>query len=290
MSKTCYTINFYLGDRRKTIDKYTIEDRLYFLKQQINTLEKYFHSLSKIIFNFNIREEDYKYVSQIFNLTPKYIQGAEVEINFRPNYGMSYAAWSEAFDRNEDKYDYFIFNEDDYFFIQNNWDSYLVNKFNSYDDCGFICPIVREPHHWNDYKKHAGHATTISSNKVLKEIKQKHGSLPHGDKQDYHTNERLGQIGQSFSSLELGYNIYDIRDDYRVSFAWTENDDRDIWRHFWWNEKDLIEPAFLLEGDVAYNWFESYDGEFLQKFKPTTREEALFCYYENQTYFGEKPN
>lgn len=286
MGTTCYVINFYFGERRKTIEKYNKIDRLYFLRKQIEFLEKYSHNLNKIIFTCNIEKEHYKYVSEIFRIVPKYIQAAEVELHFRENYGLSYAAWSDAFDRNEDKYDYFIFNEDDYFFVQNNWDGYLINKFNQYEDCGFVCPIIREPHRWNDYKKHAGHSTNISSNKILKEIKNKYGSLPHGVKKDYHTNERLGQIGQTSSCLELGYNIYDIRDDYRVSFAWTEDDGRDIWRHFWWNDKDLIIPALLTE-QVSYNWFESFDGEFLKQYTPTTNEEALKCYYNKKTYYGE---
>ena len=287
MSKICYIVNFYLGDRRKTIKKFSDEDRLYFLKSQIQTLEKYKHSLSKIIFSFNFREEDYKYVSKIFELTPKYIQGAKVEVHFRPNYGMSYGAWSDAFDRNEDQYDYFIFNEDDYFFIQNNWDEYLTNKFNSYSDCGWLCAATREPDNWNGYKKYAGHSTSIVSNKVLKKIKQKYGYLPHAKDSEYHSNECDGQISQSFSILEFGYNIYDIRDDYRIAFAWTENDGRDIWRMFWWNEKDLIQPALLLENNIPYSWYICYDGEFLQHYQPTTIEYALSCYKNKMSYYGK---
>ena len=70
VNKTCYIVNFYLGDRRKTIPQFN-NDRLLFLKQQISTLYKYPHSLSKIIFNFNIRKEDYKYVSKIFTFPKK---------------------------------------------------------------------------------------------------------------------------------------------------------------------------------------------------------------------------
>jgi hypothetical protein len=284
--KICYIINFYFGERRKTIEKYTNEDRLFFYKKQIEFLEKYSHSLSKIIFTCNIEKADYKYVSELFKITPKYIQNAEIEIHFRENYGLSYGGWADAYDRNEDEYDYFIFNEDDYFFCQNNWDSYLANKFNSYDDAGFLCMAIREPQEWNDYKKHAGHAASISSNQVLKKIKEVHGALPHGDKKDYHSNERLGQINQTFSSLELGYNIYDIRDDFRVSFAWTGNDGRDTWRMFWWNEKDLIVPAILIEPQL-YNWYESYDEEFLKDYNPTSNIEAIY-YYENKKNYYEK--
>jgi hypothetical protein len=284
--KICYVINFYLGDRRKTVSNFHT-DRLFFLRKQIALLNLYEHKLSKIIFNFNMREQDYSYVSQIFKITPKTIQNAEVEISFRKNYGMSYGAWSDAFDRNEDKYDYFIFNEDDYAFVENDWDSYLVNKFNSYEDCGYLCMVIREPHHWNDYKKHAGHSTGISSNKVLKDVKNKHGYLPHSKEGDYSSNEQFGQVMQTFVMLELGYNIYDVRDDYRVSFAWTEPDSEcDIYRFHWWNEKDLLNPILLVE-NYNYSWYMMWDGENTQEHKITTIEKALDCYNNKKTYYGE---
>lgn len=285
-SKVCYVINFYLGNRRKTVDEFK-SDRLLFLKKQIITLLKYKHSLSKIVFNFNFMEDDVIHISEIFNLLPKKIQNAEVEINFRKNYGMSYGAWSDAFDRNEDKYDYFIFNEDDYFFIENNWDEYLVNKFNSFDDCGYLCMVVKEPHHWNDYRKHAGHSTGISSNKVLKEIKLKFGFLPHSKSNKYSDNEIRGQIMQSFCILELGYNIYDVRDDYRVSFAWSEvNSIYDIFRFHWWNKKDLLQPAILLM-KKKYNWYLPTEEENVKEYQTTKIKEALDCFYNKKTYYGQ---
>lgn len=286
MAKTCYVINFYLGDRRKTVEEFSVNDRLYFLKMQIQTLEKYRHSLDKIIFSFNFREDDYRYTSEIFRLVPKYIQGAEVEVHFRSNYGMSYGAWSDAFDRNVDQFDYFIFNEDDYFFIQNNWDSYLRAKFESYTDCGFLCAAIREPDYWNEYKKYAGHSTSIISNEVLKKIKEKYGCLPHAKDNNYNSSETIGQISQSFSALELGYNIYDIRDDYRVAFAWTGDDGRDIWRFFWWNEKDLIIPALLLKENPPHGWYICNDPEFLQEYQPTTAEKALLCHENKIAYYA----
>ena len=53
----------------------------------------------KIILNFNVEAEHYKDLPEIFELTPKSIQGAGVEINIRENYGISYGAWSDAFDK-----------------------------------------------------------------------------------------------------------------------------------------------------------------------------------------------
>ena len=196
---------------------------------------------------------------------------------------MSYSAWSEAFKKHTTQYDYYIFNEDDYFFIENNWDRYLINKYNSYPDCGYLCPIMREPHYWNQFRKHAGHSVGIASTKNI--LKLKNG-LPHSTPTDYTTTEEI-QKQFSFSFLEAGLNIYDIRDDYRVAFAWTEDDGNDIWRFFWWNEKDLIQPAFLLFNNNPYNYFELHEGESIQEHNVTTVEKALHCYNNKITYYGK---
>ena len=130
-NKVCFVTSFWLGERRMESPIYK-EDRLYFLKKQIELLQTKKHNLSKIIFNFNIIPEHYSYISKIISLTPKQIQGTEVEINIRENIGISYGAWSDCFSKYKSDYDYYVFNEDDYFFVQDNWDAYLVDKHNSY--------------------------------------------------------------------------------------------------------------------------------------------------------------
>lgn len=282
-NKTCYIINFYLGERRKVPNSFK-EDPLKFLKTQILYLEKYSHSLDKVIFNFNMREQDYHFTSQIFNLTPKYIQNAQIEINFRKNEGISYGAWSDLYKKYQDSFDYFIFNEDDYFFTQNNWDKYLIKKYNSYPDCGYLCPFVREPHHWNYFKKHAGHSTGIASKESLKKVWDKHGKLPHNLETDYISGQN-SQVNFGFAFIEVGLNIYDIRDDYSVPFGWTEDDGQDIWRFWDWHQKPLLIPALLTENS-SYVWFESWDGEFLRSYTPTTYDQAIECYNKKIPYFG----
>ena len=258
-NKTCYIVNFYLGSRRKTIPE-VCEDRLFLLKKQIEYLYKIKSSINTIIFNFNIRPDDFPYVSEIVRITPKYIQGSEVVINLRENYGMSYGAWSDVFDKYRDRFDYYIFNEDDYFFVEDNWDFYLVNKFNSLNNCGYLCMVAREGNEWCNFKGHAGHASGISSFKILNEIFEKYGELPHSKKDDYTSSEQEGQINQSHSVIELGYEIFDVRDDFMVNFAMTDSK-YDIWKFFSWNEKELIKPVMLLNTS-SYTYWESYDEEF----------------------------
>lgn len=286
MNNSCYVINFYLGDRRKTVNEYK-EDKLYFLKRQIEYLNSFKHNLNKIIFTFNIEPEHYHYTSDIFKLVPKFIKNTEVEIIFRENKGFSYGAWSDVFKKYKLKYDYYIFNEDDYFFVDNNWDSYLVNKYNSYNDCGYLCPFMREPHRHNEFRRYAGLSTGIASSNNLLKVWDKYKMLPHSIGNSYENGEEI-QKRFSFAFLDVGLNIYDTRDDYRISFGWTEDDGNDIWRAFWWNTKDLIIPAILLNDNVKYNWFQSFDGEFLEGYKPISYNNAMKCYNTKTTYYGEK--
>jgi len=227
--KTCYIINFYLGERRKQLPEYT-NDKLFLLKKQIEYLYKIKNSLSKVIFTFNIREEDYEYVSEIFKIVPKFINGTEIEINFRNNIGMSFAAFSELFEKHRSKYDYFIFNEDDYFFVEDNWDIYLKNKFLTSPNCGYFGMVVREANGWCNNKKHLGHTTGISSTKVLNEVYNKLGSLPHVLSNNYKDIEQV-QIDFTHEIVNLGYDIYDVRNEYIVDFALTESP-QDVWIFF----------------------------------------------------------
>ncbi len=186
----------------------------------------------------------------------------------RKNLGFSYGGWSDLFSKFKDKFDYFIFNEDDYFFAQDKWDDYLINKYNSYPDCGYLCPMVREANHYNEYKKHLGHSSGIASNKNLKKVIEKFGNLPYGKNKDYQGGED-SQLNFGFSFIQVGLNLYDFRDDYALDFAWTESDDTDIWNLWDWNKNKLIIPAIKLT-DKKLNWYISWDGEFLKDFIPST--------------------
>ena len=86
----------------------------------------------------------------------------------------------------------------------------------------------------------------------------------------------------SFAFIELGMNVLDIFEDYRVPFNMTGIDDYNIWKLYWWNKKSLIEPAFLLF-EPYYSWFISSDIEFSKEFIYSTYEEAWQCYIEKKS-------
>jgi hypothetical protein len=255
--RSCYIVSFYFGNRRRTVPEFE-EDRLLFLKKQIETLQTYYHNLDKIIFSFNVEPEHYNYINEALKLIPSNIQNTPIEVVIRENKGFSYSAFSEAFSNNRDKYDYFIFNEDDYFLVENNWDEYLIRKYHTFPDPGYLCAIQRDEDEWNNYKSHAGHTFGIASTLALNKVWEKYGCLPNSYEINYEIQQKV-QIDFSHAFFEVGLRVYDIREDYRVSFAMTRVIDQDIWRWFWWNEKDLIVPAIILL-NKPYTWYKSFDG------------------------------
>jgi hypothetical protein len=261
--KTCYVINLYFGPRRRTIEEYET-DRLCLLKKQIETLNYYYHNLSRIVFNINFSNDDLVHVNESLKIIPNKIQNTEVEVYLRENKGFSYGSFSDNFERLREEYDYFIFNEDDYFLVENNWDEYLIRKYNQLPGSGYLCAIQRDEDFWNDCKIHAGHCFGIASRESLEKVWEEYGHLPNSkDSNSYEEQEKVQhEFGYSF--VKVGLRVYDIREEYRVAFARTEEDTPDIWRWFWWNERDLIIPA-IFAFEKPYTWWESYDGPCVRK-------------------------
>ena len=98
----------------------------------------------------------------------------------------------------------------------------------------------------------------ISSYKVLKKVYNKYGELPHSKGIDYLSNEMQGQTTQSVAIRELGYEIYDIREEYRLQFFGEDdinpvNTKGRINRHFIWKDQDLFLPMKLYLNE-PYLW------------------------------------
>lgn len=278
MDRVCYVINFYFGKRRKSIDRYNHIDRLCFVRKQLELLTLLKHNLNSIIFNFNVDPEHYSYLNEAIKLVPKNINSTKIEINVRENVGISYGAWSDVFSINRDKYDYFLFSEDDVFFIEDNFDSTLIRKFNSYPNCGCLGMMIRPAADWNQFKIHSGHHAIVSSNKILSEVYNRYGELPYAKSSDYTDNELNGQIEQSYVFTKLGYKLYDIRDEYMVQMESPYDSPEEIHRYFDWNNKEIIQPAKIVFGNNSYSFWvpldESYSKDYLTKLYAQEKETA----------------
>lgn len=96
------------------------------------------------------------------------------------NLGRAYGAYSDIFEQHREDYDYFIFTEDDVFFTEPNYAAAMVKDFESSPGVGYVAAIGLA----NGYGKgplHAHGAVGISSSKVLGDVYDKLGQLPHGD-------------------------------------------------------------------------------------------------------------
>lgn len=233
MKKLCYIISFWLGKRRHD-DYRADDDKLFYLKKQIEYLNKVKHNIDNIIFNFNVEPNQYDTLTESIKLIPKKIKDSTTEINIRENFGMSYGAFSDCFVKNKDKYEYFLFNEDDYIFVEDFFDETLIKMFNEKENCGYFCMIASDA-----FKRHAGHSTGISTNEILSKVYEIKGELPHSKLIDYKNNEHEGQVSQSHSVVEIGYTIDDVRDKYRVQFVSGKDSFR---TYFNKNKKEIISP------------------------------------------------
>ena len=260
--RSCYVVNFYFGDRRKTVPQF-YQDRLCFLRKQIETLQSHAHNLQKIVFCFNLDPEHFEYFTEIQKIVPDKIQKAEVDVVIRENRGMSYASFSHCFGKYRGDYDYFFFNEDDYFLVENNWDEYMIRQFNYFPDTGYFCAIQADEETWNGFRIHASHCFGVSSTKILNQVwDANQGMLPHSLSNDYVEQENA-QREFTHSVVKLGKRIYDIREDYRIAFSWT-GEGADVHYRFWWNEKDLLIPA-VMAFTQSYSWYQPLDAHLVRR-------------------------
>lgn len=131
--KVALLIACYGGERRCKDQDYE-SDHACYLKMQIDSLENLDFSC-EVIFISNGGFSDYlNYWDTI-----KYTKIS------RSNIGMSYAAWTEAYECYPD-YDYYIAIEDDYMFVVDNFDQLMVDQFKYWSGqdsrCGYVCQYL----------------------------------------------------------------------------------------------------------------------------------------------------
>lgn len=247
VNKTCLIVNFYFGDRRNPCKKYE-EDRLILLKTQIDMLTKINHNLSKIVFYFNIDETDFGLMNTVIKMVPNSIQNSSLDIRFRNNKngGYSYGSFSDAFTEYKEKFDYFIFLEDDYFIIENYFDSILIDIYHSYKNCGYLCSLKTGTFSEGEHiDTHAANSFGIASKNNLQLVFDKFGRLPYKDGNSYSINEH-SQILFSNAFIQVGLEIYDLRNYYKLLHSSNTAKDCDFFQYFSWNNNSIILPDKII--------------------------------------------
>jgi hypothetical protein len=272
--KLCYIINFWFGDRRRKPKIYDL-DRLIFLKKQIENLYEYKNSIDTVIFNFNLDKQHYNLFNEALNIIPKYINNTIVKVNIRENHDFSYGAWNDVVKKELDNFTHFIFNEDDYIFNIDKWDEYLLKKYTSLNDCGYLGMGVRNIP--EKYKKILGYDNypeikesfhsvgMVSSENVKKILNIKNNLIEVKKINKYEHDTEVDSIEStqtkwSSQYYDLGLKNYDVREDYAVEFQLTDRNE-DIWRLFWWNENVILKNLFTIL-EKSYVWYQSYETEY----------------------------
>ncbi len=201
----------------------TTEDTINLLNLQIEIEKKYPPGIKRdlIIVNSNVgSKEGNKFIKKLNNR--KINQGKIISYT-RKNIGMSYGAYSDAFLKFRNKYDFFLFIEDDIITVKKNYLKISYQKFLKTKNCGFVAFIglSRVKKDWwekaglnnlNAISAYGG--CGLSSKFVLNKIVDKIGYLPH-NKKNINQKESIiyGELGLSKVIIDLGFNLTELRNE-----------------------------------------------------------------------------
>lgn len=142
-----------------------------------------------------------------------------VKVINRDNFGRSFGGYNHAFETFKDVYDYWIFTEDDIIINGDKYFKKTIDKFNESENNGFIAlqNISNQglDGSLGDEWLHAHGGVGLSSNKVLKELYEKEGMLPHCKKEDSQVYENIiinGEIMFTNKIHQLGYKLGHIEE------------------------------------------------------------------------------
>lgn len=205
MPRINYVCTLWTGPRRTDGDK--PPDAWHYLVHQLEALEARLHDLAQITFVLNRYTDERN--GSILGLIPSSLQDTPVVVHTRPNVGLSYGAFNCAFE-NDPTFDYYIFIEDDYVPVIDNFDEILFGLF--VDDrrdpmLGYLCTHYAAPH--PEYGPHAAIANGLISREALQAIQP----LVIPDGEPYKT-----QIAFSRAFEKAGYGVRDFSHKYRAPF------------------------------------------------------------------------
>ena len=145
----------------------------------------------------------------------------KILIMLRENIGYSFGAFNAGFQKYQNEYDFFLFQEDDLFTQVPNYLGKAMNIWDETENCGFIpfiasTKVGRSHREALNIKKneivscHGGHG--MSSAKVLKHVTKEFGSLAYNSKesQEYIDHLRDGEIMFTYTIKLLGYQFGNI--------------------------------------------------------------------------------
>lgn len=245
-----YLLASWSGPRR------LVQESQNYLETHINHLNQIKHNLAQVTIghpdNPNVNPEYEKYIRSLRKLD----DGTPIAICRMPNKGMSYGQYSNMFNlfRTNDKFTHFIFIEDDYVPVVNNFDQILVDLFEEDEECGLLCSLVLDNAGAYNTKcnyRHAAISNGVSSHRVLCDVWSICGSLPHhvvySDNQAYPIKQEQITFSEGFMRAE--YTIEDYHPDYRSLYYQLDDDAIRIYGD---SHEDIFVPLQFLDPNPTW--------------------------------------
>ena len=136
-----YIIPCWDGDRHQGMDRYFEKDRSIYVRTQIHQFTHIKHHLDQITFlKCANSPENPLFVSALNNL-PSKINNTNIEVITTNLDGWSYGAFAEAYEKYRTNFDYYVFCEDDYTVVMDNFDEFLISALESCPKCGYACSL-----------------------------------------------------------------------------------------------------------------------------------------------------
>jgi hypothetical protein len=155
-SNVCLIVCFYKGPREGG------QEQLYneYLSTHKKMLKLLKHNLSNII--FVISEDGRETIETVIEENITYF--------YRPNKGLSFGGWIDVCKHYKQLFDYYIFCEDDYYFIKDDFDKILVDEYNACKKQYMVTWRDKIAQHCEKYYCELISTIGILSSKVLQEI------------------------------------------------------------------------------------------------------------------------
>jgi len=208
-----YVIATWSGSRRFDIPE-AVADRGFFLREHFRVLAKYrFSQISQITVAVPDNPDEPPEFTKALAELPTQVQSAKVHIFRRPNVGLSYGSWSDAYGQTRTQFDHYLFMEDDYCCCMDDFDKAMLAL--ATPNVGYVAGLVRR---WQ-LPLHAGNANGLIPSHILERLWQRYNMLPHyTETAEYGRAEAHGQVGLSQAIVAMGYELFSLTDRYTSIF------------------------------------------------------------------------
>jgi hypothetical protein len=210
---------------RRGADALYEKDRSIYMRVQLAQLLRLRHSLSQITICIPFNPEEPAEFRDFLGMWPKSINKTPVVFVETENTLASYGPYNHVYQKYRNEFDYYLLIEDDYVFVQHDFDRILLELINADPECGFLCSRVGI---CEDGSPIASVSNGIVRTTAFDKINERYGYIPYD-----------GQVAFSDAFRDTGIKMSDFGGNYRCPFYGFGSC---AWFHHY-NEEDLIVPV-----------------------------------------------